>query len=1080
VKSCRISQNQLNCLLPVWLLLMSVAHSSAQELEPGKRYPIRKQHSLQLTIHDSTSQHSLLLVHQNTDVQLRVKQASGESLLVQPGHEENSEWLLIEQGSGWHELEVVHRHAGAPDGEVWFEQVVVAASELQAWRDLSAVSRVYALDEKARALALIEDLLANHQVGGHQFIARALYMKAIMAYELGLHHYALHTFMTIHQGKQYISNYQQSYALAYTGRIHYLLTAYEASISAYQQANDLLDPETDRKAMASNHNNMGLSYHRRGLVREAREHYQLAGGIYQELGFVSMAARHHINMGGLHMLQGEFSQAEERFQAAMVTAGELNNPYILHDALEMQAWLKQTRGRWQSLLMDWEQILQFHEQQATKTGAIRANRLLGTVYNSLGAYRQALDHLKVAHGYKKLSFSLDTFRPFFAFKLQQVWQAMTGSELDKLAELQTDFERLQADLSGIKDQSLVLHQMAVAHHHLGNHSEAEQLLLQAFRHNQIQHNHYLAAQDALTMTEILLSQLKQPGHGRQLKQVRQTLDEWLSSADDLIMELGLPALRTRWYLLKASLLRLDKHWVEAGQVLQLAEQQATEQLDYASLFDIRLLRTELNLMTGGDTAAVQNQLIDLLQDGLDSRELVASPLLRSRFNTHLSDTSRLLITSLLNHHPSGSQEAAIQSLYWSEQLKAQSLRDLANASGHEVERPTAVSLTEQVEALKQLELARESFRQRGTNDEQQLLELNRQINHQRRAIERLLSEQPVKRNNQLQAQQWFSALQRRLQPGQLVVAVRELDDQLGVWLIDQHNIHGQLVPELSQIREQLTRVRGYFKTPRYGVVKRPVDVMRAISGLSQSLLGAWDLTPYKELVFSPHGSWQAFPINALRLDEHLAPLDMVLTPSLMLRDDAAKPQSNQQLLLVSQPAYRSDPSAPGLTALPHSAFEAEFLIELFGSMATKHLTAEQASKAALLQALAEPHTVAHLATHGLFNEQIPELTGLALAAEQYKHELLSISEIIAADIRADQVVLSACATGLGEAIIDEGMISVAYAFLAGGAREVYATLWPIGDHKAYQDVKSMYQRSAQTGEIQLTTSDPAWVKYKFL
>jgi len=621
--------------------------------------------------------------------------------------------------------------------------------------------------------------------------------------------------------------------------------------------------------------------------------------------------------------------------------------------------------------------------------------------------------------------------------------------------------------------------MGEVHHHLGNFRQAHQLLLQAFRLNLSQQNQYLAALNALSLSQMMLEQLAEPDQDNQVPVYWRELAELMNTADTIITELDLLPLRSRWQLIQAGIYKIQNKPILANEVLVMAEQLAKDQLDHSSLFDIRRLRIELELLKSGLTPTIQDQLIGLLKDGLKSRSLVGSPLLRSRFNTNLNEISELLIRSLLNQH-SAPETGLIQSLYWSEQLKARSLREMSRRSHEQSTHSVTSSLAELIDELQQLHLTIESFQQRGLNSGPQMLELNRQINNRKRSIEQLLSDHFEQTEDEYQEFQWFSDLQQRIEPGQLVLAVRQLGKQSVVWFIDAKGIHHRLLPEGSQFSEQVKRIRAYFKVPRYGAVRMPAEIKSIIIDLSHQLLGDLEVESYHELIFSPHGYWQGFPINALRFDDRLAHLDMSLTPSLLMRRKPPVQIHQQQLLLVSHPAYRNDLTGRDIASLPRSAREADHLVQMYGAAEITRLLAEKANKAEVLLALSQPHKIAHLATHGLFSEQIPELTGLALASEQRNYDLLSVSEIIAADIKADRVVLSACETGLGEAIVDEGLISVGYAFLAGGAREVYATLWPIGDNKAYQDVKNMYQRSAKTGEIQLIANDPAWVKFKFL
>ena len=49
------------------------------------------------------------------------------------------------------------------------------------------------------------------------------------------------------------------------------------------------------------------------------------------------------------------------------------------------------------------------------------------------------------------------------------------------------------------------------------------------------------------------------------------------------------------------------------------------------------------------------------------------------------------------------------------------------------------------------------------------------------------------------------------------------------------------------------------------------------------------------------------------------------------------------------------------------------------------------------------------------------------------------------DVHADLVVMAACESGSGPAVAGEGLQSLAYGFLAAGARTVVAASWPVAD-----------------------------------
>jgi len=95
------------------------------------------------------------------------------------------------------------------------------------------------------------------------------------------------------------------------------------------------------------------------------------------------------------------------------------------------------------------------------------------------------------------------------------------------------------------------------------------------------------------------------------------------------------------------------------------------------------------------------------------------------------------------------------------------------------------------------------------------------------------------------------------------------------------------------------------------------------------------------------------------------------------------------------------------------------------------------------------YRIVHFATHGLLNEDNPELSGvvLSLVNEQGKEQngFLRLHEIFNLNLPVEMVVLSACQTGLGKKIKGEGLVGLTRGFMYAGAPRVVASLWSVDD-----------------------------------
>jgi len=99
------------------------------------------------------------------------------------------------------------------------------------------------------------------------------------------------------------------------------------------------------------------------------------------------------------------------------------------------------------------------------------------------------------------------------------------------------------------------------------------------------------------------------------------------------------------------------------------------------------------------------------------------------------------------------------------------------------------------------------------------------------------------------------------------------------------------------------------------------------------------------------------------------------------------------------------------------------------------------------------------AVHGLCNAQFPDRAALVLGSSPGRGEdgLLQVREIRDLPLHADLVVLSACDTGNGRLLGEEGIASLERAFLLAGAKAVIASLWTTDDTYTIALMRRLYQ-----------------------
>jgi CHAT domain-containing protein len=141
-----------------------------------------------------------------------------------------------------------------------------------------------------------------------------------------------------------------------------------------------------------------------------------------------------------------------------------------------------------------------------------------------------------------------------------------------------------------------------------------------------------------------------------------------------------------------------------------------------------------------------------------------------------------------------------------------------------------------------------------------------------------------------------------------------------------------------------------------------------------------------------------------------------------------------------------DPAVPGtalnpspLPALPEAVTEARMVARTLGSDLGLRVR-KDATKAELLKASASGelrrYRVLHFAVHAATEAFRGPLPGLVLGRAAGDDGYLDMEAVSHLDLNADLVVLSACASGVGQVYKGEGIRGLTGSFLAAGGRAV--------------------------------------------
>ncbi|XP_073228568.1 uncharacterized protein [Porites lutea] len=221
-----------------------------------------------------------------------------------------------------------------------------------------------------------------------------------------------------------------------------------------------------------------------------------------------------------------------------------------------------------------------------------------------------------------------------------------------------------------------------------------------------------------------------------------------------------------------------------------------------------------------------------------------------------------------------------------------------------------------------------------------------------------------------------------------------------------------------------------------------------------------DLLDGDEVVIVPQGPLCLAPYAAfmdLKSKYLCETFRIRLLPSLsnlqLIQNCPADWHSKTGVLLVG------DPWVQEVTTLEQLEW-AEKEVQMIGEiLQTEPLVGKQATKDEVLKRISSVALV-HIAAHGEMETGEIALapntkpSSVDTAREDY---LLTMKDVLKAQIRARLVVLSCCHSACGE-VKSEGVVGIARAFLGAGARSVLVSLWAIDDEATMEFMEFFYRQ----------------------
>ncbi|MDR8391353.1 CHAT domain-containing tetratricopeptide repeat protein [Aliifodinibius sp. S!AR15-10] len=303
-------------------------------------------------------------------------------------------------------------------------------------------------------------------------------------------------------------------------------------------------------------------------------------------------------------------------------------------------------------------------------------------------------------------------------------------------------------------------------------------------------------------------------------------------------------------------------------------------------------------------------------------------------------------------------------------------------------------------------------------------------------------------------------------------------DELLIFLITPGNIRVERV-EIENASEKLTQLVERFRDQILAHAQ-PTVLETASNKLVPYLIEPFysELAEYANLMIIPDEVLAYMPFEALRIEDRflVEQFSVKYAPSMttfsLLRDKKRQHTAHERQMLAiagsnfggtSSPLRRGEAYPP----LPATLAEVD-------SIATKFADADvfregNFSEQFVKENLSKNYRFIHLATHGIIDEDYPNLSGLALSsapqeASGKEDGMLRSSEIYQLNINSDMVVLSACNTGLGKMVNGEGLLGLQRSFFYAGVPTVSVSLWNVYDRSTAYFMDQFYSALLTSGE----------------
>jgi len=893
------------------------------------------------------------------------------------------------------------------------------------------------------------------------------------------------------------------------GVVYYDLGEYQQAINYYNEALPIYLEVGALKDRAITQRNLALIYRYSGQLQKALEALTSFLDFARQNNDPSGQAFGLSDIGNVYFKLGDYKKAKDYYQQALEIEKTLKNRDRQADVLSLLGDVQKVSGEPALAFASYNSALEIYREEKSGAGEAGIFSRLGDLHNRLGEYQKGLDYYWRALRY----YDSIGDRKNKAPALHNL--AMTYLNLgDERRALKTfgDALTLARQLGDREGEAYINSQIARLCFMLDGFTQALEYYNKALPAFQKFGNKQMQAETLL-------------GIGRTYNALgnKEKALEFLREALPVFRDASNRALEAATQADIGRVLLSQKNYAEAAPSFELglgiARAASQKMIEADALSNLASLeRDKGNLLRARPLIESATEIIESIRGQITSADL------RATYFAYFKNYNDLYIDILMRlHEQQPGSGLDVLALLAGERGRARSLMEFLIQAQTDTTLGVDPSLLERERKLQQ-QLGLKAAAQRRvaiTADEKDALV--REIEQLRIDLQQLQAE--ITRNRQRSPSlvnapaPSANEIQQLIEPDTIILEYSLGEERSYGWAITSKEIKSVVLPKRSEIQAAARRVletmHAQSPTMRNGETseQRGARIISAggkypeeAANLSRMVLGpVANLLERKRLVTVADGILQYVPFAGLplaagqSLTANRPPLitkhEVVMLPSMAVlsmlrRGEGLRQRPTKNVAVFADPVFEltderikkgspdhvSADRSPGTERL-HEAFtrggvalsrldgtrrEAEAIMKLDSSGASRQWLDFAASREAALNTDLSEYRLLHFATHGLIDTDRPELSALALSMiDEHGAELdgyLRAQDLFNLKLKADLVVLSACETALGRNLRGEGIIGLTQGFMRAGVPRVVVRLWSVDDAATAELMTRFYRK----------------------